>query len=277
MSKVSDSFIEQIFQRKKNASYGFFDNNKAEAFVEELYQLLFLPQHINMEETLRNNFDELQNKLFELIKNTTDDKLFAERQVEVLFDALPEIYDRLILDAESILEFDPATESLEEILLAYPGFFATYVYRISHQLWKQKIRTLPRILSEYGHSKTGIDIHPGAVIGEHFFIDHGTGIVIGETSVIGNNVKIYQGVTLGALNVSKDKANQKRHPNIEDNVIIYSGATILGGETTIGRDSIIGGNVWITQNVPSNSLVYNKSEIRIKDNNPLPESLTFVI
>ncbi|MCL1669946.1 serine O-acetyltransferase [Elizabethkingia ursingii] len=277
MSKVSDSFIEQIFQRKKSASYGFFDKNKAEAFVEELYQLLFLPQHINMEETLRNNFDELQNKLFELIKNTTDDKLFAERQVEVLFDALPEIYDRLILDAESILEFDPATESLEEILLAYPGFFATYVYRISHQLWKQKIRTLPRILSEYGHSKTGIDIHPGAVIGEHFFIDHGTGIVIGETSVIGNNVKIYQGVTLGALNVSKDKANQKRHPNIEDNVIIYSGATILGGETTIGRDSIIGGNVWITQNVPSNSLVYNKSEIRIKDNNPLPESLTFVI
>ena len=277
MSKVSDSFIEQIFQRKKNASYGFFDKNKAEAFVEELYQLLFLPQHINMEETLRNNFDELQNKLFELIKNTTNDKLFAERQVEVLFDALPEIYDRLILDAESILEFDPATESLEEILLAYPGFFATYVYRISHQLWKQKIRTLPRILSEYGHSKTGIDIHPGAVIGEYFFIDHGTGIVIGETSVIGNNVKIYQGVTLGALNVSKDKANQKRHPNIEDNVIIYSGATILGGETTIGRDSIIGGNVWITQNVPSNSLVYNKSEIRIKDNNPLPESLTFVI
>lgn len=277
MSKVSDSFIEQIFQRKKNVSYGFFDKNKAEAFVEELYQLLFLPQHINMEETLRNNFDELQNKLFELIKNTTDDKLFAERQVEVLFDALPEIYDRLILDAESILEFDPATESLEEILLAYPGFFATYVYRISYQLWKQKIRTLPRILSEYGHSKTGIDIHPGAVIGEHFFIDHGTGIVIGETSVIGNNVKIYQGVTLGALNVSKDKANQKRHPNIEDNVIIYSGATILGGETTIGRDSIIGGNVWITQNVPSNSLVYNKSEIRIKDNNPLPESLTFVI
>ncbi|OBS13186.1 serine acetyltransferase [Elizabethkingia miricola] len=277
MSKVSDSFIEQIFQRKKNASYGFFDKNKAEAFVEELYQLLFLPQHINMEETLRNNFEELQNKLFELIKNTTDDKLFAKRQVEVLFDALPEIYDRLILDAESILEFDPATESLEEILLAYPGFFATYVYRISHQLWRQKIRTLPRILSEYGHSKTGIDIHPGAVIGEHFFIDHGTGIVIGETSVIGNHVKIYQGVTLGALNVSKDKANQKRHPNIEDNVIIYSGATILGGETTIGRDSIIGGNVWITQDVPSNSLVYNKSEIRIKDNNPLPESLTFVI
>ena len=277
MNKVSDSFIEQIFQRKKNASYGFFDKNKAEAFVEELYQLLFLPQHINMEETLRTQFEELQNKLFELIKNTTDDKLFAERQVEVLFDELPEIYERLILDAESILEFDPATESLEEILLAYPGFFATYVYRISHQLWKQKIRTLPRILSEYGHSKTGIDIHPGAVIGEHFFIDHGTGIVIGETSVIGNNVKIYQGVTLGALNVSKDKANQKRHPNIEDNVIIYSGATILGGETTIGRDSIIGGNVWITQNVPSNSLVYNKSEIRIKDNNPLPESLTFVI
>nr|WP_305049801.1 serine O-acetyltransferase EpsC [Elizabethkingia bruuniana] len=277
MSKVSDSFIEQIFQRKKMHHMVSSIRIKLKLLWRNYTSCFFLPQHINMEETLRNNFDELQNKLFELIKNTTDDKLFAERQVEVLFDALPEIYDRLILDAKSILEFDPATESLEEILLAYPGFFATYVYRISHQLWKQKIRTLPRILSEYGHSKTGIDIHPGAVIGEHFFIDHGTGIVIGETSVIGNNVKIYQGVTLGALNVSKDKANQKRHPNIEDNVIIYSGATILGGETTIGRDSIIGGNVWITQNVPSNSLVYNKSEIRIKDNNPLPESLTFVI
>ncbi|AQX12478.1 serine acetyltransferase [Elizabethkingia meningoseptica] len=277
MKKVSDSFIEQIFNNKKKASYGFFDKNKAETFVEELYQVLFIPQHKDTEEILKNSFEKLQNILFELINNTTDDKSLAERQVEVLFHALPEIYDKLILDAESILEFDPATESLEEILLAYPGFFATYIYRISHQLWAQSVKMLPRILSEYGHSKTGIDIHPGAIIGEHFFIDHGTGIVIGETSVIGNNVKIYQGVTLGALNVSKDKANQKRHPNIEDNVIIYSGATILGGDTVIGRDSIIGGNVWITQNVPSNSLVYNKSEIRIKDNNPLPESLTFVI
>ncbi len=139
------------------------------------------------------------------------------------------------------------------------------------------MKILPRVISEYAHSKTGIDIHPGATIGKSFFIDHGTGIVIGETTIIGNNVKIYQGVTLGALNVSKEKAHQKRHPNIEDDVIIYSGATILGGQTTIGRESIIGGNVWITQDVPANSLVYHKSEIKIKDNSSLPESLTFVI
>ncbi len=182
-----------------------------------------------------------------------------------------------MLDATSILEFDPAADSLEEVYLAYPGFFATYVYRISHQLWLQEVKILPRVISEYAHSKTGIDIHPGASIGKSFFIDHGTGIVIGETTIIGNNVKVYQGVTLGALNVSKEKAHQKRHPNIEDDVIIYSGATILGGETTIGRDSIIGGNVWITQNVPANSLVYHKSEIKIKDNTPSPESLSFVI
>lgn len=274
---VSDYFIKRILEKKNSNSAGFFDKTKMEDFVRELYSVLFLSQEINTENQLQHEFEQLDQLLLNLIKSTTQDEVAAEKHAEDFFLALPDIYNKLILDAESILEFDPATESLEEILLSYPGFFATYVYRISHQLWIQNIKTLPRVISEYGHSRTGIDIHPGAVIGEHFFIDHGTGIVIGETTHIGNHVKIYQGVTLGALNVSKDKANEKRHPNIEDHVIIYSGATILGGSTTIGRDSIIGGNVWITQNVPPNSLVYNKSEIRIKDNGPLPESLTFVI
>ncbi|WP_410492515.1 serine O-acetyltransferase EpsC [Chryseobacterium sp. 52] len=274
---MSDHFIKKILEKKQINSYGFFDKTKMEIFVIRLYSVLFLPQHINTENQLHGEFKELQTILFDLIKTPQEDEVFSEKQKEEFFAALPDIYKTLILDAESILEFDPATESLEEILLSYPGFFATYVYRISHQLWIQKVKTLPRVVSEYAHSRTGIDIHPGAVIGNHFFIDHGTGIVIGETSVIGNHVKIYQGVTLGALNVSKENANQKRHPNIEDHVIIYSGATILGGNTTIGRDSIIGGNVWITQNVPASSLVYNKSEIKIKDNGPLPESLTFVI
>ncbi|PKF75212.1 serine O-acetyltransferase EpsC [Chryseobacterium sp. PMSZPI] len=275
---VSVDFIGNILQNKKVNSHGFFEKNKLEAFVIGLYNALFLPQRVDTEEQLQNDFEKLDKVLFDLILNVlNDDENFAREQIETFFDALPNIYNTLILDAESILEFDPATESLEEILLSYPGFFATYVYRISHQLWGQGIKTLPRIISEYAHSKTGIDIHPGAEIGKHFFIDHGTGIVIGETTIIGDHVKIYQGVTLGALNVSKDFANKKRHPNIEDNVIIYSGATILGGNTTVGKDSIIGGNVWITQNVPANSLVYNKSEIKIKDNGPLPESLTFVI
>jgi len=273
----SNYFIEKIFKKKQNNVLVFLDKNTTEVFVEELYKVLFLPQHINTEAKLKEDFARLHSTLLNLIKSIANDKILAKKQTDQFFDSLPEIYDQLILDAEVILEFDPATESLEEILLAYPGYFATYVYRISHKLWKQGIKILPRIISEYAHSKTGIDIHPGAEIGNHFFIDHGTGIVIGETTVIGDHVKIYQGVTLGALHVSKEKANKKRHPNIEDHVIIYSGATILGGNTTIGRESIIGGNVWITQNVPAHSLVYHKSEIKIKDNSSLPESLTFVI
>ncbi|RKE81509.1 MULTISPECIES: serine O-acetyltransferase EpsC [unclassified Chryseobacterium] len=274
---ISDQLTERIHQTKQNSIHGFFDKIKTKKWVKDLYETLFLPQHDNTEDELKRNFEALQETLSELINTVTGDKTLTEKQVNRFFEALPEIYDQLVLDAKSILEFDPAADSLEEVYLAYPGFFATYVYRISHQLWSQKVKILPRVISEYAHSKTGIDIHPGATIGKSFFIDHGTGIVIGETTVIGNNVKIYQGVTLGALNVSKEKAHQKRHPNIEDDVIIYSGATILGGETTIGRESIIGGNVWVTQDVPANSLVYHKSEIKIKDNSSLPESLTFVI
>lgn len=274
---ISDHLIERIHQSKQNNIHGFFDKIKTKRWVKDLYETLFLPQNDNTEDQLKINFESLQETLSELINTITGDKILTEKQVGKFFEALPELYDQLVLDAKSILEFDPAADSLEEVYLAYPGFFSTYVYRISHQLWTQEVKILPRVISEYAHSKTGIDIHPGATIGKSFFIDHGTGIVIGETTVIGNNVKIYQGVTLGALNVSKEKAHQKRHPNIEDDVIIYSGATILGGETTIGRESIIGGNVWVTQDVPANSLVYHKSEIKIKDNSSLPESLTFVI
>lgn len=274
---ISDHLIQRIHQTKQNSIHGFFDKIKTKKWVKDLYEALFLPQNDNTEDQLKKNFEALQETLSDLINTVTGDKGFTEKQVSQFFEALPGLYDQLVLDAKSILEFDPAADSLEEVYLAYPGFFATYVYRISHQLWTQKVKIVPRVISEYAHSKTGIDIHPGATIGKSFFIDHGTGIVIGETTVIGNNVKIYQGVTLGALNVSKEKAHQKRHPNIEDDVIIYSGATILGGETTIGRESIIGGNVWVTQDVPANSLVYHKSEIKIKDNTSLPESLTFVI
>lgn len=274
---ISNDLMARIHQTKQNNTHGFFDKIRTKRWVKDLYEALFLPQKDNSEDQLKRSFEALQETLFDLIHTVTESKDDTEAHIHQFFEALPELYDQLVLDAKSILEFDPAADSLEEVYLAYPGFFATYVYRISHQLWSQDVKIIPRVISEYAHSKTGIDIHPGAVIGKSFFIDHGTGIVIGETTVIGNNVKIYQGVTLGALNVSKEKANQKRHPNIEDDVIIYSGATILGGNTTIGRESIIGGNVWVTQDVPANSLVFHKSEIKIKDNSSLPESLTFVI
>ena len=148
---------------------------------------------------------------------------------------------------------------------------------MANNLWNKKVPVLPRVISEYAHGKTGIDIHPGATIGKRFFIDHGTGIVIGETAIIGNEVKIYQGVTLGALSVSKDKAEEKRHPTIEDNVIIYANATILGGNTVIGRDSIIGGNVWITDSIQKQTRVYHKSEISVKSKNNFPEPINFSI
>ena len=174
-----------------------------------------------------------------------------------------ELRDNLDKDAIVIEQHDPAAKSLEEVYLAYPGFHAIAVYRLSHELFKLELPVIPRMMSEYAHSVTGTDIHPGATIGESFFIDHATGIVIGETSVIKNNVKIYQGVTLGGIQVKKELATTKRHPTIEDNVVIYANATILGGDIVIGANSIIGANVWITTSIPENSIVTNQMENKI--------------
>lgn len=166
-------------------------------------------------------------------------------------------------DIDAAYDGDPAATSRMEVVMAYPGLYAVTIHRIAHELYKLSVPIIPRVMSEIAHSKTGIDIHPGATIGERFFIDHGTGVVIGETTIIGRNVRIYQGVTLGGLSFAKDSSGAlvkglKRHPNIEDNVVIYANATILGGETTIGHDSEIGGNVWIKDSVPPFSRVYNK-------------------
>jgi serine O-acetyltransferase len=177
----------------------------------------------------------------------------AEILVSGFFAELPAIREILKTDVAAAYRGDPAAKSFEEIILAYPGLQAIMVHRLAHFLWQQEVPLIPRMMSEIVHSKTGIDIHPGAQIGESFFIDHGTGVVIGETTVIGKNVKIYQGVTLGALSVKKELAGKKRHPTIEDNVTIYAHTTVLGGSTVIGRDSIIGGNVWITRPVPHGS------------------------
>ena len=177
---------------------------------------------------------------------------------------LPEVKRIVATDVQAAYEGDPAATSPMEVVMAYPGLYAVTIHRLAHELYALKVPIIPRIMSELAHSRTGIDIHPGAQIGERFFIDHGTGVVIGETCVIGRNVKIYQGVTLGALSFDKDPVTGalvkgiKRHPNVEDNVVIYAGATILGGQTTVGHDSEIGGSVWLIDSVPPNSRVYNR-------------------
>lgn len=182
----------------------------------------------------------------------------AKASTESFLVKLTEIRSKLLLDAEAALAGDPAAYSMEEIILSYPGLKAVTIYRIAHEIYKAGIPILPRMMGEHAHSITGIDIHPGATIGDSFFIDHGTGVVIGETTVIGDHVKIYQGVTLGALSVKKEEANIKRHPTIGNDVTIYAGATILGGETVVGDNSTIGGNVWIVKSVEPNSKIYNK-------------------
>ena len=197
----------------------------------------------------------------------------AKAIVAAFVARLPEVKRLVETDVQAAYEGDPAATSPMEVVMAYPGLYAVTIHRLAHELYNLKVPIIPRIMSELAHSKTGIDIHPGAQIGERFFIDHGTGVVVGETTVIGKNVKLYQGVTLGAKSFQKDPETGalvkgiKRHPNVEDNVVIYAGATILGGDTTIGHDSEIGGSVWLINSVPPNSRVYNKPpapEIREK-------------
>jgi serine O-acetyltransferase len=213
------------------------------AALEELKVLV-----ANLQEKFVQYFEDISS----LEPSLKDEK---SSKAEAFFSGLPAITHTLDLDVQAAYQGDPAAYSREEIILSYPGFFAVCIHRMAHALYLLKIPLLPRVMSEYAHEKTGIDIHPGANIGESFFIDHGTGVVIGETSIIGKNVKIYQGVTLGALSVKKKLQYIKRHPTIEDDVVIYANATILGGETVVGKTSIIGGNVWITENVPPGSVI----------------------
>jgi len=182
----------------------------------------------------------------------------AEEASLAFLRTIPQLRKQLALDAQAAFDGDPAAKGIEEIVFSYPGMMAITIHRIAHELSKLQIPLIPRIMSEYAHRETGIDIHPGAQIGRRFFIDHGTGVVVGETTEIGDNVTIYQGVTLGALSFKEgahSMRGQKRHPTIQDNVVIYAGATILGGETVIGHDSIIGGNTWVISSVPPRSKV----------------------
>jgi serine O-acetyltransferase len=194
-------------------------------------------------------------------------QLEAEKIANDFFESLPSIHSKLLNDADAMLEGDPASKSRNEVIRTYPGFYAIAAYRIANQMVKLGVHDIPRIITEHAHSRTGIDIHPSATIGEYFCIDHGTGVVIGETTHIGSHVKMYQGVTLGALSVNKEDAKRKRHPTIEDFVVIYAGASILGGDTTIGHHSVIGGNVWLTKSVPPNSKVYYQARMHNGDTN----------
>ncbi len=206
----------------------------------------------------------LQKQLEQLL-NYFDamDSSSKQQAIDQFIKELPAIKEQLEADANFIESNDPAATCIEEVVMAYPGFEAITIYRLAHALKQLEIPLIPRIMSEQAHSRTGIDIHPGATIGSPFFIDHGTGIVVGESAVIGNRVKLYQGVTLGALSVCKESAQTKRHPTIEDNVVIYAGATILGGKTTIGHNSIIGGNAWLTMSIQPYSVVQHEDKVRI--------------
>ena len=206
--------------------------------------------------------DQLRQQLLQLVHRGTGQSLADDQIVtEQFFNHLPQIYEQLQQDASAMFAGDPAAESRSEVIRTYPGFYAIAAYRMGHALYRLGVKTIPRMMTEHAHSRTGIDIHPAARIGNHFFIDHGTGVVIGETAEIGDHVKIYQGVTLGALSVSKEDARKKRHPTIGDRVVIYAGATILGGNTHIGNDSVIGGNVWVTRSVASHTKVYYQAKM----------------
>lgn len=273
-----DNFLKHLQEGYSNRKYDL-DKKKIENFIDDFFRFVFFlePQRCASENEIEARLNTFKTEFIEILHFVLEDQSKAKETGEYFFTKFPEIYKILEKDAEFALQNDPAATSVEEVTFSYPGFYTIAIYRLSHELQLKKVPLIPRIWTELAHSKTGIDIHPGANIGSPFFIDHGTGIVIGESSDIGNFVKIYQGVTLGALSVSKDIANTKRHPTIENHVVIYANATILGGETKIGEDSIIGGNVWITESLPKNSVVFHKGQVTVRNKFPVDEPINYFI
>ncbi|MBZ4191888.1 serine O-acetyltransferase [Niabella beijingensis] len=259
---MDNNFYQKIFESQKGVP-AVPPNHVISSWADALICLLF-PERadcfpISAEEVHHKLM--LREKELTAILEVTDTCQQVLNNAGRFFQQLPELYRLLNTDIEAILSGDPAAKTRFEVIRAYPGFFAIAYYRIAHVLWTLQIPHLPRILTEHAHGITGIDIHPGAVIGAYFCIDHGSGTVIGESTIIGDHVKIYQGVTLGALSVEKSMMNSKRHPTVEDGVVIYSNATILGGDTVIGANSIVGGNVWLTRSIAPNSKVYHRPSI----------------
>lgn len=264
-SATFHAFVDALFARRASLAVGRPLKQRAQAFADELLAVLFphfCPADYGSAQAIDAALAQLERDLAEMITPLVTAP--TPDIARAFFESLPSIHEALLLDAEAINAGDPAAESLDEVILAYPGFTAIAIHRLAHALYGLRVPIVPRLLSEYAHQVTGIDIHPGATIGPSFAIDHGTGIVIGESTVIGRGVKIYQGVTLGALSVKKSLARSKRHPTIEDRVVIYAQAVILGGETVVGHDSVIGGNVWLTQSVPPSSYVQQESTATVR-------------
>jgi serine O-acetyltransferase len=264
---LSESFFEDLYQKHQQSPH-FPKTTTIARLVSRIIFILFpeqSKQNFNSKDSLKCNFELIQHDLDEILTSMQEHlKRPANQIANEFIDKIPEIYALLNTDIKAIIDGDPAANSEYEVIRTYPGFSAIAFFRLAHALYELEVPLLPRMITEFAHSQTGIDIHPGASIGHHFFIDHGTGIVVGETAELGNHVKLYQGVTLGALSVSKDLASKKRHPTIEDNVVIYSGATILGGETIIGKNSVIGGNVWLTHSLPADTKIYHQEQVKIK-------------
>jgi serine O-acetyltransferase len=277
---MAESLYAKVRARSSDFAHTLPNKKEAGSFIRDLLDLLFAHSHDTQKKSASEwdaGFKNYETTLSSLLIPFTDESKAAAISASFFHDELPALYDVLWQDAEAAYAGDPAAQNIQEVVLAYPGFYAVAVYRIAHFLYSLNIPTLPRLFSEHAHEKTGIDIHPGAKIGRSFFMDHGTGIVIGGTSIIADNVKIYQGVTLGALSVQKNLASTKRHPTIEEGVVIYAGATILGGETVIGRHSVIGGNTWLVESVPPFSIVYHKSEVRVRPSKELSTVIDFTI
>lgn len=263
-----NGFAQTLKERRDDHSLGFQLKKGTQEFVENLLAILFphfCKEMFYTKEEIESRLvlleRDLKRLLIPLLKDTS---LNLEDIVKQFMQTLPDLHDKLWLDAEAITSGDPAAESVDEVILAYPGFSAIAIYRIAHEFYVMHVPIFSRLVTEYAHQITGIDIHPGAQIGTSFAIDHGTGIVIGESAIIGKDVKMYQGVTLGALSVDKKLAKSKRHPTIEDGVVIYAQAIILGGETIVGHHSVIGGNVWLTTSVPPFSSVYQESKVTVR-------------
>lgn len=256
---MDQKFIQQLYRSHQECPACPSPITVALFFTELLGTLFpdFSKMVFASESAFTLHTEKLKQQLHELIhKGSGGSVAEGATMANAFFKHLPIIYEQLNQDATAMYEGDPAAESRREVIHTYPGFYAIAAYRLAHGLYRLGVKTIPRMITEHAHSRTGIDIHPAAHVGSHFFIDHGTGVVIGETTEIGDYVKIYQGVTLGALSVNKQDARTKRHPTIGDRVVIYSGATILGGNTVIGHDSVVGGNVWITRSVAPETKIY---------------------
>lgn len=275
MNEKRNEILEAIRNARKNdlnAPKRISDRTRVVSLIKKT-QVVLLPGYyhyndLTVEQAFDELFEDLKGELSAALCFSGRNMMKAEELAEAFLNRLPAIMELMDTDIQAIYEGDPAAKSRAEVILCYPGFYAISIYRIAHELYTLGVPYIPRIMTEYAHEKTGIDINPGATIGRYFCIDHGTGIVIGETAVLGDHVKLYQGVTIGAKSFAKDAEGNpvkggKRHPNIGSHVVVYANATILGGETTIGDHCVIGGNVWLMDSLPSGSTIIHDREDKV--------------